>query len=242
MRSNYFREAQRSVNQRFSSFTGEELNGLQFSGGNYASFASDYNAAGPQAGAVKDSKPYEVEVVNANLAATVCFLWGSNLARTSVTFNNPAGITVTSATPNVSYLEMLADSESGNFEVGKTYIEVVAGASPTAALTATWSLTYKNSDGKLVTDPIPVKINPMQQITTVLEFYYTFPLDGYTNIQITIPASTTIRYSFYVSATNRPGRHLLNQNTVKEFADTPIVRPTPIALTPRALAALSGKR
>lgn len=238
-RKRYFREAQASVNERYSSFTGDEVANLNFAGGDY-SFAVDYNASGAQAAPPRDSKPYEVEVANANLVATTCFLWGSNKARTTANFNNPVGITITSATPNVDYLEMLSDSEAGNFEVGKTYIEVVTGSN--AALTATWSLTYKNSDGRLTTDPVPVKINPMQQIQSVLEFYYTFPLDGYTNIQIAIPASTTVRYSFYVSATNRPGRNLLNQSPVKEFKDAPIVRPTPIALTPRAIAALKGGR
>jgi hypothetical protein len=118
-----------------------------------------------------------------------------------------------------------------------TYIEVVSGS--TAAITATWLLTTKDASGPGSFDTLRPKKDPRQQQNDVLEFYHTFKINGYTNIQITIPASTTVRYSFYPSATVDPGRKLGNVNDVRDYKGPNISQPNKIQVTSTAAKALA---
>lgn len=229
----YFIEAQAFANERFSGVDG--FDNMTDS----MNFSDDVNAAGVNMHQynAKTSQPYEVEVANANLVATTCTIFNSYANRFAANFGNPVGITITSATPGVAYGDLLAQSEHKNFECGMTYIEVVAGS--TAGITATWLLTTKDASGPGSFDTLRPKKDPRQQQNDVLEFYHTFKINGYTNIQIPIPASTTIRYSFYPSATVDPGRKLGNVNDVRDYKGPKISQPQPITLSKSAAAALA---
>lgn len=235
----YFREALASASERFSNFAGDELGGLGgFAGGNFA--GNDLNAAGVNVHQynAKTSAPYEVLVQNTTGGALTAQIFGSDNNRTAANFGNPVGITITSATPNINYLQQLAASENANFEIGMTYIQVVAGS--TAVLTATWNLTYLNQDGELVSKPLVVKKSPNQFQNDVLEYYFTFPLGGLTSIAISIPANTTVQYSFYPSATVNPGRQIINAPQVREYAKPTISQPVPMTISPKALNAIAN--
>lgn len=235
----YFRDALASVSERFSNFGGDELGGLGgFAGGNFA--GNDLNAAGVNIHQynAKTSSPYEVRVQNTTPGALTAIIFGSDNNRTAANFGNPVGITITSATPNINYLQQLAASEKSNFEVGMTYIQVEAGS--TAVLTATWNLTYLNQDGELVSKPLAVKKSPNQFQNDVIEFYYTFPLGGLTQISVSIPANTTAVYSFYPSATENSGRQLINAPAVREYGKPTISQPVPMTISPKAMQALVG--
>ena len=229
----YFIEAQAFANERFSGVDGFN----NFS--DDVNFSDDMNAAGVNLHKYnsKTSEPYEIEVINANLVTTNATIFNSYVNRTAANFGNPVGITINSATPNITYGGLLAQTEHKNFECGMTYIEIVAGS--TAGLTATWSLTTADGSGELQTVPKRPKKDPRQQQNDVLEFYNTFKINGYTNIVIPIPASTTIRYSFYPSATVDSGRKLGNVHEIKDYKSPKISQPQPITLSKSAAAAIA---
>lgn len=234
MNSKYFTQAQHLANENFSGVDGFN----NFVGGN--GMYNNVESAGVNMHQYNPttSKPYEFTVANANGAATAIKIFDSYNARTAANFDNVAGITITSATPGVTYGALLAQTESKNFECGMTYIEVTTGSN--SAVTATWLLTTKNADGSLTSDPLTPKLNPMQQQAQILEFYNTFKIDGYTKIELTLPASTTVKYSFYPSKTAALGRELGGVNTVLGYKGPMLTQPTPITLDPSVLAALRG--
>ncbi len=230
----YFAESNAFTRERFSGVDGFNnfSEDVEFAGGYEAAGVNQhqYNA--------KTSRPYEIQVANANLAATTAVLFGAHANRTAANFGNAVGITITSSTGGISYAQMLASSENKPFEVGMTYIQVVSGSN--AALTASWSLTTGNSDGEQNTVPLTPKKNPMQNQADVLEFYNTFKLNGYCQISVILPASTVVNYSFYPSATVDPGRKLGNMAETREYAAPKISKPETLSLSPAALAALRG--
>lgn len=224
----YFSEAQHLANGRFLGIDG------------FDNFASNYRRAdGGTNGAVQNfdvstSSPYEFTVANANTSSTSVTLFNSYAARTASGNGAPSGITFAAVAANVTYTQILAQTESKNFECGMTYIEIVTGSN--AGLTATWSLTTGDASGNFQTVVKTPKINPMQNILTSLTFENTFRIDGFTSIVLTIPASTTIKYSFYPSATAALGRVLSTGNIVRDYSAPMITPPQQIQMSPSAMA------
>ena len=229
----YFASAKHLSNERFNGVDG--FDNFQGSGSynNVESYGTNIHQFNPST-----SAPYEFTVANANTSATDIKLFDSYNARTAANFDNVAGITITSAIPGVSYTGLLAQSEHKNFECGMTYIQVVSGSN--AALTATWSLTTKDANGDADVRTKTPKKSPMQQQTDVLEFYNTFKINGYTKIVITLPASTTVTYSFYPSATVDAGRELNGNPNMRGYVAPQITTPTPIVISGAAQNALRG--
>ncbi len=231
-RGDYFKQAQHFVSEKFFGVDG--FNNFTDSTNYVSNVATEgvnmhqYNPT--------TSAPYEVDVANANTVATQAIIWNAYSALTASNNGNVSGITITSAIPNVTYQEMLSQSMHKNFEVGMTYIQVVSGSN--AALTATWSLTTGDMSGKFETEPKTPKKDPRQQQADVLEYYNTYKINGYTKIAIMIPASTTVRYAYYPSATVDSGRALGNVAVYKDYAAPMISQPQQIQLTPAAAAAL----
>jgi hypothetical protein len=231
----YFIEAQNFANERFSGVDGFD----NFT--DSMNFTDDMNAAGVNMHQYnsKTSEPYELEVANANLVTTNATVFNSYVNRTAANNGNPVGITVSSATTNVTYNGLLGQTEHKNFECGMIYIEVVSGS--TAGLTATMSLTTLDADGESHTRQLRPKKDPRQQQNDVLEFYNTFKINGFTNIVIPIPATTTMRYSFYPSATVDSGRKLGNVHEIKDYKGPKISQPQQISLSAGAAKALGGR-
>mgnify|MGYP000405592730 FL=1 len=149
----YFAEAKHIATERFNNVDGFNnfANGFSYADGGAGANVMRYQPT--------DSAPYEIEVANANTTATSVNIFNSYVNRTANNQGNAAGITITSAIDGVTYVGLLAQSESKNFECGMTYIQVVTGSA--AALTATWSLTTKNADGNFETKTLSPKKSPM---------------------------------------------------------------------------------
>ncbi len=227
----YFSEAQHLANERFSGVDG------------FDNFAGAANYMNVESGGMNvqnyspaTSTPYEFTVTNANTTATAVKMFDSYNARTAANFDNVAGITIASAVTGVTYGALLAQTESKNFECGMTYISVVSGSN--SAITATWSLTTKDASGAATTTPKTPKLNPMQNLANVLEFYNTFKIDGYTKIELTMPASTAVTYSFYPSKTTALGRELGGVSTQLDYKAPMIQNPQVVTLAPSVAAAL----
>ena len=233
-KSKHIAQARAFANERFSGIDGFDnfSDAYQFNG--------DMNAAGVNMHQynAKTSMPYEFTVANGNTTATACTLFNSYVNRTAANFGNAVGITITSTLSNVTYAGLLAQSEHKNFECGMIYIEVTTGSN--SGVTAAINLTQLDATNESTTKTLLPKINPMQQQANVLEFYHTFKINGYTNLAITIPASTTVKYSFYASATVDPGRKLGNVSEIKDYSAPQISKPSQVVITPAAAAALRG--
>ncbi len=233
-KSRYFIEAAAIANERFSGVDGFN----NFAGGGYQYAGGDGSAQNVQRYNPSDSAPYEIEVANANTTATSVNIFNSYVNRTANNQGNVSGITITSAIDGVTYIGLLAQTESKNFECGMTYIQVSAGSN--SALTATWSLVTKNADGNFETKTLSPKKSPMQQQADVLEFERTFKIDGYTSLTLTLPASTTVKYSFYPSATVALGRSLGAVPVMLDYSKPNITPATQMDLSPAAIAAIRG--
>ncbi len=144
---------------------------------------------------INTAQPYEITVTNQNSTATAVKLFDSYNARTSANFDNQMGITITSSVPGVTYGALLAQSESKSFTVGMMYIEVVSGSN--SAATATMRAVTRDANGASTTRPIQPRFNPFQQLPNIAEHYQTFIINGYTSIELIMPANTSVRYSFY---------------------------------------------
>lgn len=226
--SKYFASASAFVKERFAGADG--FNNADGWGGYEAAGVNQrqYNST--------SSMPYIVRAVNANGADTAVTIFNSYNNRTAANNGNLAGITVTSTMAGVTYNELLAQSEHKNFEAGMVYIEVIAGSN--SGLTRGITLTTRDANGVAEVKPLTPKINPMQQQATVLEFYHTFRINGFTNWAVTLPANTTVEYTFYPSATVDPGRVLSNQPTTRDYVAPSISKPTQVVLSPRMLETL----
>lgn len=227
----YFMEAKHLANERFAGVDGfNNFGGFKYADGGMGSPVERFQ---PQ-----ESAPYEFEVANANTTSTSITMWNSFKARTASNFNNVSGITITSSISGVDYGDMLASSESKNFECGMTYIQVVSGSN--SALTAIWSLVTKNIDGNFETKTLSPKKSPMQQQSDVLEYARVFKIDGFTGITLVLPASTTVKYSFYPSATTALGRTLGNVPVMLDYGKPTITPPTEMVFSPAMLSAMRG--
>ena len=102
--------------------------GMNASGADVRSFAA--------ASRVDVARPYIINVANTNLVLTNYLLFGSSANRVSATFNEPAGILVTYGLAGYSYLQLLADSESKPFTVGRLRLDDTTAGGATANLTA----------------------------------------------------------------------------------------------------------
>ncbi len=232
--SQHISQARAFANERFSGIDGFD----NFS--DSYNFSDDLNAAGVNMHQynAKTSMPYEFTVANSNTTATSVSLFNSYVNRTAANQGAPAGVVIASTLSNVTYAGLLAQSEHKNFECGMIYIEVTTGSN--SGVTAAINLTQLDATNESNTKTLLPKINPMQQQANVLEFYNTFKINGYTNLVIVIPASTTVKYSFYASATVDPGRKLGNVAEIKDYKGPQISKPQQVVISPAAAAALRG--
>ncbi len=232
----------RNIISQARAFAAERFNGVDGFDNMDSGFQFDpsYSAAGVNMHQynAETSQPYEFTVANANTTATACTLFNSYVNRTANNFGNAVGITVTSTLSNVTYAGLLAQTEHKNFECGMIYIEVTTGSN--SGVTAAINLTQLDANNNTTTKTLLPKLNPMQQQANVLEFYYTFKINGYTNLAITIPASTTVKYSFYASATVDSGRKLGNVHEMRDYKAPQISKPSQVVISPAAAAALRG--
>ncbi len=230
--SRYFIEAKYLASEKYSGVDGfnNMSSGFRYADGGQGAAVERFS---PQ-----ESAPYEFEVANANTTATSVTMFNSFRARTASNFNNVSGITITSSIDGVNYGDLLASTEVKPFECGMTYIQVVTGSN--SAITATWSLITKNVDGNFETKTFSPKKSVMQQQADVLEFNRVFKIDGFTALTLTVPASTTVKYSFYPSATAAIGRVLGNVPVMLDYGKPTITPATQMELSPAAIQAIRG--
>lgn len=154
------------------------------------------------------SRPYIVLVQNGNGILTNYVLFGSSQNRTSATFGNPAGISVTYGLAGYTYTQLLADTEAKPFTLGRIRIDLLD--TNTANLTSPLSVIKTSSEGTVFQSPLTPYTALNQFITSAIEIPCNFEIDGDTSVQGSLVATSGIRVSFFPAHRVSPTR-LLNK-------------------------------
>jgi hypothetical protein len=141
------------------------------------------------------ARPYIVNIQNTNGAITNYVLFGSAANRTSATFGEPAGIVVTYGLIGYTYAQLLADSESKPFTIGRIRLDdTTAGGAP-ANLTSPLSVAKTSSEGTLFQSPLTPYTALNQFITSAIEIPCNFEVDSDTSINGSLIATSSLRFS-----------------------------------------------
>ncbi len=143
------------------------------------------------------SEPIEILVINDNEFPCKVNLFNGNIALNSRNFGNKKGVTIKSLTTNVTYASVLESIATCSLQIGMTFIQVKTGSN--TAVSKSWFYKIQNSSGFGFFEKKNPKMNPMQNHSSIIEYYNTFILTGYAKITIEIPAKTSVEYSFYPS-------------------------------------------
>lgn len=197
--------AKQYLNDTGDSFAGAEGSAF-FKAPDYAEgveYAEGMNATGSQVQQmamhthVDVSRPYIVIVQNTNVILTNYVLFGSSQNRTSATFGNAAGVLVTYGLAGYTYTQLLADTESKPFTLGRIRIDLLDAN--TANLTSPISVTKTNSEGTVFTSPLTPYTALNQFQTAAIEIPCNLEIDGDTSLTGALVASSGIRMSLFPS-------------------------------------------
>ncbi len=207
-------------------------------GERFHNFVDDYHgfvqqpymmATGDQA-AVKPSLPYSIIVSSASAAAVSNFdVFGAStyLNNPNVTFNANGdlvigSITISSATPGVTYRDLLTQSGWQPFTVGQTYIQC---SSPASQILVPFTVNTKDSNGVAMQIPIKPKKDPYQQQQDLIVDPTVWSIDGLTRITYNqILPFAVLALDFYPQANINSGRLLNGQTPGKDYGNPGIIR------------------
>ena len=177
------------------------------------------------------SRPYIINVQNTNGAATNYILFGSSANRTSATFNEPSGIVVTYGLAGYSYQQLLADSEAKPFTIGRIRLDDTTSGGAPANLTAPLTVQKTSSEGTLFQSPLTPYTALNQFITSAIEIPCNFEVDGDTQINSSLIASSSVRVSIFPANRASQTRVLNGKQDTKGFGRPQIGAVQTIRLT-----------
>lgn len=200
---------------------------------NYRGFVNQPNsymlATGNQA-QVKPSLPYSITVSSASAAAVQNFdIFGAStyLNNPNVTFDVNGNlivgaITISSATPNITYRDLLQQSGWQPFTVGQTYIQC---SSPTNQILVPYTITTKDSSGVLMQIPGKPKKDPYQLQNDNLIDSTVWSIDGLSKMTFNqILPFAVLNLDFYPQSNINAGRLLNGQQPGKDYGNPGIIR------------------
>ena len=211
----YFENAQEAAQNGYFSADGNEWGADAWANGNGDEWSADawQHAGGAPAPAMhpqqvaamqqmarqrelQRSQPVIIIIQNTSTAAvTNVQIYNSYNNRTASNFGQNANIAITSGLPNVNYLQILANSESKNFKVGRTMIISSTSGQPEQTVAVNH---FTDTGDSLVHYIIPT-IDPYQQQTDRIVDDFEYLLDGFTNLTFTsILASATVTVRLYL--------------------------------------------
>jgi hypothetical protein len=203
----YFNEAAQDVDNRYFSADGNEWGADAWANGSGDEWSADawanFNAPQMQAQQIQAknaelsrSQPIIIVITNAATSAIANVqIYGSLNNRTATNFGQNAAITFTSGIPNVNYLQILGNSESKNFKVGRTMII----SSTSGQIEQTVNVAHYTDTGDQLNHFIIPTIDPYQQQTDRIVDDFEYLLDGFTSLTFTsILASATVTVRLYL--------------------------------------------
>ena len=160
-----------------------------------ASNADWASAGGEEEKKEKVSEPYIIQISNSFVEArTNVDIFDSFTNRTLSNFGQNSTITTTSTISGVTYIELLAQSESQPFYVGRTMI-----ISTTALqLDQSVAVTHRDAAGERRDHVFMPTVDPYQNQSDRIIDDYTYLIDGYTRLRFsTIRPSATVTIRLY---------------------------------------------
>ena len=238
---NYLNDAHAEANQHILSANGERKIGadgfldqkMTFTDpddpGNF--FMRADGAAAPVV-AAPESQPYIITVSNASATQINGFnIWGAatylgnTFTAGSLTIS---GVTLSSAISNITYYEMLQQSNNNPFTVGRTYLASISGSASQVIQPLT--INTKDSNGNQASKILPSPLSPNQYQSGVYENRMPYRIDGLTTVSISVLASAVFQIYFYPSFNVNLARTLGDQGLGRQFAAPQIGSPL-IAVT-----------
>lgn len=207
MKSRYFSKASGYANDNFSNYSG---------GWNNLTMDKFMNADASINAGVGASEPLNFQVANGgttNISDVVLLGAYENTATGVPNYGNDANITITMDNAGTTYAMYLESLKAQYFSVGQIYLS----SSNSSQLTKTLTVQYRESQGKTTQLPIFPKLDPMQNLTTALNVWTQFPVDGYTKISFTVLASTTVTISLYPMAVIDQANQLVGKASQTAF-------------------------
>lgn len=184
--------------ERFSGFYGDDYD--DFLGDDFDLFEGEdlmrYSSA--DAGGInmlKTPAPYQLTVANTTAGSLTLVMFGYNQFLLSSNFGSSAGLTVTPAQTNVSYLQLLTQSSSQPFETSLLRVQ----SSNSTQVTQIITVTVSDANGQSATLPIITQsyFSSYQQQSGILDIPYQVKIDGNTSLTSTVLANTTVTYTFF---------------------------------------------
>ncbi len=159
-------------------------------------------------------RPYIVVVQNGNDHASNYVLFGAYQNRTSASFGNPSGITVSYGMSGYTYHQLLAETESQPFILGRIRIDTMDGNS--GNLTSPLTVNTNDIDGTISSTLLTPHVPLNQFITHVVEMECDVKVDAYTSIEGYLNANSGVRFTLFPSARVRFDRFALIERRRRE--------------------------
>lgn len=159
--------------------------------------------------------PYSVIVANTTAGTLTCILFGKNQWLLTTNFGSAAGLTVTPAQTNVSYLELLQQSADMPFETSLIRVQ----SSNATQVTQIWTVTTKDANGQQATLPIIMSnyFSAYQQQSGIMDVPYSLRIDGNTQVAFPVLASTTVTVTFFPALKANQTREIAGKNAVQQY-------------------------
>ncbi len=210
--------------QRFSGFYGDDYDDYDnFISDDWDLFEGDddlmqySNAQGGGVDMLKTPAPYQVLVQNTTAGSLNLVMFGYNQFLLSTNFGSSAGLTVTPAQSNVSYLQLLTQSASQPFETSLIRVQ----SSNAVQVTQIITVTVTDANGQSATLPIITQsyFSSYQQQSGILDVPYSVKIDGNTSLTSTILANTTVTYTFFPAEKVNVAKGLAGQGAVQVYGN-----------------------
>lgn len=218
----YLQQARNGAGNQFHNFVDEGM------GGNFV--GQPYMNADGGNQMVKPSMPYSVTISSASGAAVQNF----EVLNASKFLNNPTfsfnangdlvngSITIASATPGITYRDLLYQTLTQVFSVGSTYLSC---SNVTAQILQAYTVTTRDSNGTQYSVPIKPKKDPNQNQNDVIYDTTVYRIDGFTALTFAnILPNAVLSIDWYPQDNVNPGRMLSGQNPGRSYGSPGIVR------------------
>ncbi len=198
--------------QRFSGMGGDDGD---FNANIFDNASGDDEAPAAQASSGPTPTPYSVIISNTTAGSLTCILFGKNQWLLTTNFGSAAGLTVTPAQTNVSYLELLQQSADMPFETSLIRVQ----SSNATQVTQIWTVTTKDANGQQATLPIIMSnyFSAYQQQSGIMDVPYSLRIDGNTQVAFPVLASTTVTVTFFPALKANQTRDLAGKNPVQQY-------------------------
>lgn len=207
--------------ERFSGFYGDDYD--DFISDDFDLFEGEedlmsYSSAeGGGIDMLKTPSPYQILVQNTTAGSLNLVLFGFNQYLLSTNFGSSAGLIVAPAQTNVSYLQLLTQSQNQPFETSLIRVQ----SSNSTQVTQIITVTITDANGQSATLPIITQsyFSSYQQQSGILDVPYQVKIDGNTSLTTVVLANTTVTYTFFPSEKVNVAKGLAGQGAVQVYGN-----------------------